>query len=488
MDVISYRGPGAAGGVSSGLANAWRSQRVSDTSWWYLFNETLSNLQPDSVEPNFFTLLNESTVKGHYQFCNNFLWPVMHDLPIHSTFRHEEFEHYKEFNRIFGQFIGFEQRKSKRYFVNDYQLALLPQHLTLEGGRVSIFWHIPWPKNIAPEHTNVMREIVRGLLNSRVLGFHTQEYAENFMAYVREILPETRMDKENLRINQKQNLQPDVDQIFGMGSFIARPLRFDTRRPDAFSGTQIVVAPLGIDHEQWSTMAATEADGRVASILQSTQGQHLVLSVDRADYTKAVHDRLRIIDRFLSEHPSWQNRISFVQICGRSRTGLSAFDSYWDKCQSLAKVVNEKWRTENWQPINWIEDPLPAKSLSVLYRHADTMLVNPVRDGLNLTAKEFIACQHENPGVLLLSPGAGAWHELGQTALPADPLAPHTTADSLAHSLVMPPVERKWRIQQMQRSLQANPLQKWWRSITAAGQQQTAAIENNGLEREALSA
>jgi len=465
MDVISYRGPGVAGGVSSGLANAWRSQKVTDTCWWFLSGDSLSSLIPESDKPKFFTLLNESTVKGHYRFCNNFLWPIMHDLPVHSSFSEEEFAHYKNFNQIFGEFIAYEQRKSKRYFVNDYQLALLPGYLTMEGGRVSVFWHIPWPKNIPSEHESTMREIVRGLLNCRTIGFHTQEYANNFMATVRELLPELRMDKDNMRVDiGQQNYQQNIEQVFGLSSFIARPLKFSNPKP-ATTGTQIVVAPLGIDHEQWSTMASADADERVSALLSSIQGQQLILSVDRADYTKAVLDRMKIVDRFLSEHPSWQNRIAFVQICGRSRSGLRAFDKYWEQCHQIASAVNEKWRTAEWQPITWIEDPIPARSLSVLYKHADTMLVNPVRDGLNLTAKEFVACQQDNPGVLCLSPGAGAWHELGNHALPADPLAQHATVDSIARSLAMPPVEKKWRNQQLKRSLHTNPLQNWWRAI-----------------------
>jgi trehalose-6-phosphate synthase len=106
------------------------------------------------------------------------------------------------------------------------------------------------------------------------------------------------------------------------------------------------------------------------------------------------------------------------------------------------------------------------------------MLVNPVRDGLNLTAKEFVACQHENPGVLCLSPGAGAWHELGDHALPADPLAQHATVDSIARSLAMTPVEKKWRNQQLKRSLHNNPLQNWWRSLHASTQHAQAPASN----------
>ena len=202
----------------------------------------------------------------------------------------------------------------------------------------------------------------------------------------------------------------------------------------------------------------------------------LVLSVDRADYTKAVLERLLIIDRFLSENFLWQGRVSFLQIAGRSRAGLPAFDQYWDKCHHLANAINERWRTNNWQPVKWVEEPLPAQDLSTLYRHADTMLVNPVRDGLNLTAKEFIACQQENPGVLLLSEGAGAWQELGKYALSANPLHVHATADSLVRALSMSSLERRWRNAHLKQLLKQNPLDKWLQKIALAGSAGTERI------------
>lgn len=486
MDVISYRGPGVAGGVSSGLANAWMSQRIAETYWWFLSNESLSNLGLNAKEPRFLTQLSASTVKGHYHFCNNFIWPLMHDLPQYATFNEDEFAHYKHFNRIFGQFIAYEQRISKKYFVNDYQLALLPQYLNPEGGRVSLFWHIPWPKTVAEEHVPVLRELAIGMLNSRVLGFHTQEYSDNFMTFVREHMPHARTKQSTQRIYQSKTAgKEEWLESFGLSSYITRPLRYD-KPGDISLMTQLIVAPLGISQDQWHTLAAGEPDAQVRALINKAAGRHLVLSVDRADYTKAVYDRMRIIDRFLSEHPSWHGRISFMQICGRSRTGLQAFDRYWDDCQRMALTVNERWRTEDWQPIEWIQDPLPAKSLAVLYKHANTMLVNPVRDGLNLTAKEFVACQHDDAGVLLLSPGAGAWHELGDYALPASPSAPHETVDSLARAVVMPPTERRWRNYQLKRTLRTNPLQKWWRALNAVPQ--FAAEEVATLEGEAISA
>jgi trehalose 6-phosphate synthase/phosphatase len=470
MDIVSYRGPGAAGGVSTGLDTARRSQKQPDACWWFLANNALSSLRVDSEKATFITQIDETVVKGHYQFCNEFLWPVMHDLPEHATYRLDDYSHYRKFNRLFGEFINFEQRRNKKYFVNDYQLALLPAHLAKAGNRSVAFWHIPWPKDIKEEYKAILADIANGLLAADSVGFHTNEYAENFAAFVQEILPQYVVNAQSRFIRKRHATSgshlTELERSLS-DSYIMRPYRYpQAMHPSA--GTQIVVHPLGIDSAEWSQLASVHSEDVLPDVLKHLGGQRIILSVDRADYTKAVHDRMRIVDRFFEENPIWQNRISFVQICGRSRSGIKAFDQYWEKCQQLARTVNERWRTDDWAPIQWLEEPLPPKELSHLYKNAAAMLVNPVRDGLNLTAKEFIACQDNNPGVLMLSPGAGAWHELSEYALPANPLKPHETCESIAQALSMPTVERKMRNQLLKRTLIANPMQAWWRTVTQA--------------------
>jgi trehalose 6-phosphate synthase/phosphatase len=474
MDIVSYRGPGAAGGVSTGLDTARRSQRHPDASWWFLSNDALSTIRNDSENVRFITQIADTIVKGHYHFCNEFLWPVMHDLPQYATYRLDDYSHYCKFNRLFGEYINFEQRRNKRFFINDYQLALLPAHLGKAGNRSVAFWHIPWPKNVDEEYKSVIADIASGLLAADSIGFHTNEYAENFAAFVLENMPQYVVSAQSRFIRKRQaphgthmsELERDLSD-----SYILRPYRYPQAMPTS-TGTQVVVHPLGIDGSEWSKLADAHSDDAIPDVLKHLAGQRIILSVDRADYTKAVHDRMRIVDRFFEENPFYRNRISFVQICGRSRAGIAAFDQYWDRCQQLARAVNERWRSDNWAPIEWLEKPLPPKELSHLYKHATAMLVNPVRDGLNLTAKEFIACQESNPGVLMLSPGAGAWQELGEYALPADPLKTHQTCDSIAQALTMPTAERKMRYQLLKNRLDRNPMQSWWRSVT---QQQPAA-------------
>ncbi|MDR3617074.1 MAG: trehalose-6-phosphate synthase [Candidatus Obscuribacterales bacterium] len=472
MDVVSYRGPGVAGGVSSGLSSAWRAQRQNDTRWWFCADEALQFLTPAITQNQFVTQISHAVVEGHYHFCNEFLWPIMHDLPQHATFRAEDFKHYKQFNKLLGEFINFEQLRNKRYFVNDYQLAFLPGQLANAGGKSVLFWHIPFPKHVNEEHKSALTEIVRGLLEAGSIGFHTQEYADNFASFVSENLAEYCMSNDGRLVTKSTNAafrMRTLDLAQGENdSFVTRTFYRYPQLPLNTVATQIVVAPLGVNLEAWAELAAKHEDGALPERIRNLSGQKIIFSVDRADYTKAVLERIRIIDQFFEENPIWRNKVSFVQICGRSRSGLAAFDRYWRRCQKLAKAVNDKYRDGDWQPLVWIEESVAAPELSGLYKTAHAMLVNPVRDGLNLTAKEFVACQGENPGVLLLSPGAGAWHELGDFALAAPPLEPQETVASIAQSLMMALPERKMRNNLLKKSIQDNSLPGWWKTVTQA--------------------
>lgn len=189
MDVVSYRGPGQAGGVSSGLETAWRNQQTADVSWWFLGDDALKFLTPSAAEAKFVTQLTDPVVKGHYAYCNELIWPLMHDLPEYASYNPENRRHYKRFNTIFAQYINFERATKKRYFVQDYQLALLPRLLSVQGGRSNIFWHIPWPTNVKEEYVEAIAEIATGMLSADSIGFHTAEYADNFMQFVAEHLP-----------------------------------------------------------------------------------------------------------------------------------------------------------------------------------------------------------------------------------------------------------------------------------------------------------
>ena len=464
MDLISYRGPGVAGGVSSGLSSAWRDGNDSKTRWWHVNQNTLQVLSPKDKQAKFIFLLPETLVNGHYRFCNEFIWPVMHDLPEFATYHAEQENSFQVFNRLMAEYIDFESDAHQEFFIQDYQLSTLPSLMAMFGHATSVFWHIPWPKNLLPEHVKPIREIARGLLSCSAIGFHTQEYADNFAAFVAEHLPDYQITANNRVIEQVVPSTMHRREILGMrrrGAFVMRPELIPQAQYK--SRTKVLVKALGIDPKHWRDVSTKLAEeiGLEPSLHELAQTK-FVLSVDRADYTKSVLDRLLIIDRFFEQHPEWIGRVTFAQVCGKTRPGLEAFDKYWASCRAVWAAINNRWRVDGWEPITWIEKSLTSQQLAYLYSRATAMLVNSVRDGLNLTAKEYVACQGDNPGVLLLSPGTGAWHELSDGALSACPLDRETTVASIHSAVNMPLEERKYRHSLIQSRLEDNTLNDWW--------------------------
>jgi trehalose 6-phosphate synthase len=190
-----------------------------------------------------------------------------------------------------------------------------------------------------------------------------------------------------------------------------------------------------------------------------------VLSVDRVDYTKGILERLECINEFFNVYPSWRGEITFVQLCQRSRPGLNAFDAYWNECLAKTGEINSRWGEESWKPILWVPESVSQAVLSGLYQKAAALLVTPLRDGLNLTAKEFVACSNNSSGPLLLSKNAGVWQEFGEYALPLTPSQPVEMASSIARALSSDRDEHKDRLRHMRESLEENTLSVWWQKF-----------------------
>jgi len=432
MNIVSYRGPGMAGGVSAALSTLWAVEHAQGSRWYHMNDTAIKAFSNENQAPQAIGAIPQMVIDGHYRFCNEFLWPVMHDMPEYARYTAADHGLYRSFNTIFSVHLSAAARWwSRQYFVQDYQLALLPELLASGVKNVEsfVFWHIPWPRSVEKEHLGPIAEMARALLKASAVGFHTQEYAASFLRFVEQNLADVSVDWTN---------------------FLAG------------GTTLVVVAPLGIDLDYWTKAAGRELDIFEDERFRSLKGKPFVLSVDRADYTKAVAERLEMIDRFFEHNPSWVGQMTFAQVCGRTRPGLAAFDDYWIRCRDLADRLKQRWASDNWQPLLWIETPVCQDDLALLYRETPVMLVNPVRDGLNLTAKEFVACQGERRGVLLLSAGAGAWHELGYYTIPVDPQRTKRMADRVCAALTMRPSEKLARVDLMREKLKANTLHHWW--------------------------
>lgn len=415
MQLVSYRGPTEQGGVSNALTQIDHLQNQS-SNWFYIVDDQLWLKKNDTRKAVY--RFDKIIQKNHYRYCNNFLWPIFHDMPELAKYSLVERLHYKVFNSSLALNLKRpDYHASESYFVNDYQLALVPKFLSASQNTY-IFWHIPWPKNVLPQHEEALCEIAEALLQANVIGFHLHEYKDNFERFIK--------------------------AHFSGQSFY----------------TKLVVSPLGIDCRFWQENASKSSD-----LLPETNGLPYILSVDRVDYTKGVRERLLAIDHFFKSNPEWLSKIVFVQQCQRSRSGLLEFDKYWNECRSLYQSINTIHAKNGWQPILWTAKSSSPEELASIYANASIMLVNPLRDGLNLTAKEFIASQQLRPGVLALSKGAGVFSELGNHCLSVKPDQVHSFAYNILYGLKMSEQEKRKRQRLLKNCVVANSLSSWWKKF-----------------------
>lgn len=457
MQIVSYRGPGMAGGVSPALTQMVAGDG-SNHKWWHIEDNTIK-YSNGIGQPNARHLLSESLIEGHYRYCNEFLWPIMHDMSEFATYRVEDRALYERFNRIFAREIVVENSRytSSKLFVQDYQLALLPKELQrLDGPACGIFWHIPWPKSVPQSYLPAIVDLAKSLLSAEFIGFHTQEYCSNFFNFVAKNIPGTTVSMRNRTITRQSVAYVNPK---------AAPTMEDTwriRLADKYTSqnrfTKVVAAPLGLDVDHWENISRVRSKLHLHPSLIHTD---YVLSVDRADYTKGVAPRIEAIGHFFNDHPELIGKITFAQLCTRTRPGIEAFDNNWFNIQRLIQEVNSKYSTEDWQPVLNLKGPLKPAELSLLYANASMMLVNPVRDGLNLTAKEYIACQSNRPGVLGLSPHCGAFEELGPWAVEVNPFDPKEMSRSIFNALNLSDRDKLERMNGMRSRLNENTLSLW---------------------------
>ena len=439
--MISYRGPSVAGGVSQALAQLFTLGYFGNGKWWFIEDNSIKTLTQIGEKPYLIKPLDINTIGGHYRFCNEFLWPIVHDLPQYISFSENDYNDYIDFNSQFETELNnyYARLSTVHWFIHDYQLALLPKFLGAKH-KIIFFWHIPWPFKIDSQYIDIVKELVKSLLNSSVIGFHTQEYKENFLRFAYNNFSEFTVDFDN-------------DCVFNTNTK---------------NKTKVLLAPLGIDFKAWEKLANIDSD----KIKELTVSQYMpkipyILSVDRADYTKGLYQRIQAIQYFFENHPQYLGKINFVQLSGRTRPGLKQFDDYFTQCKNLANLVNSCWSKDDWQPIIWLEQHFDIQDLAIWYRMANIMLVNPVRDGLNLTAKEYIACQgiplmQGNPGMLNLSSGAGAFWQIGKYSIFSNFLSPSEIAKSIYECLQLTKKERAYRMDLLVEAVAKDGLKDWW--------------------------
>ncbi|MBP6743782.1 trehalose-6-phosphate synthase [bacterium] len=421
MNIVSLKGPATEGGITAALERLHKAGGRNQ-SWWYLAQDQIRCQTKSAVRHLPSENIPAQVCDAHYRFCYEFIWPLMHDMADQATYVEEDFFLYKRLNAILVAQI--ERHESHDpYFVQDFQLAFIPKFLKRSGRQSAIFWHSPWPKFVPDHFLAPIIEIAEALLAAKAIAFTTKEYADNFNSFVDKHLPYI-----------------DSSRSFG-------------RIAD------VLVAPPGVDLEHWQAQSKKISGNQILGELANSR---YVLSIDKADCTMGVMPRLKAIDLFFSANPELKEQITFVQICGRSNPGIKANDSYWTECQSEIAKLTEKYATSDWKPLISLPHSISIDQLTQLYRHAAVMLVTSVRDGLNLTAKEFIACQStDTPGILALSTAAGATEEFGRHAISFAPDNAEAIAEATIRCLHMTASQKNRRNQRLQLQLQKNPPQLW---------------------------
>lgn len=377
--------------------------------------------------------LSSDSVKYYYRgFCNGILWPLFHGEPERIRFRERFRDEYRKANLLFAETILREVDLYSTVWLHDYHLCLVPSILRSENPRRTIahFWHIPWPEPDLFSHAPYGRELIAGLLGNDLIGFQIPSHAENFLKCA-EFCPETSVDYDAMTVSRQGRV------------------------------TRVRAFPISIDFHRFDAISASaETSERVTEIRVKHRLPYLVgLAVDRLDYTKGLIQRLDALDTFFRRYPAFLGSFTFVQIAVMTRT-CRPYLQYRKEVEERIAAINGKYGTNQWQPVLSLGSKLEQEMLAAWYRLADVAIITPLRDGMNLVAKEYIAARGDCDGVLILGTGAGAAEEL-KDALQVNPADSDAFADILHLALTIPEPDKIMRMTALRDTVRKNTVFHW---------------------------
>jgi len=381
------------------------------------------NIEPLTIE--------ENTYSNYYNgFSNSTVWPLFHYFPSLLETRREFFEAYKAVNQQFADKIVSIINDDDILWIHDYHLMLLPQMVRNKkpNAAIGFFLHIPFPSfevlRLLP--TEWKNALLSGVLGADLVGFHTHEYAQYFVRSVKMVMK--------------------IDNHFNTLLYKNRLIKID-------------LFPLGVDYEKFHSTNG-EVEEQIDKVKSAFADKKIIFSVDRQDYSKGLMDRLRGFDQFLHDHPEWKEKVVYLQNVIPSRDEIPAYMERKRMLEELIGTLNGKYSTIQWQPIIYRYNHLEFDQLKGLYKVADAALITPLRDGMNLVAKEFVASRSDKQGVLILSELTGAASELSEAIL-VNPLDREEISNAINQALTMPIKEQEERMVMMQKRLKEYDVVKW---------------------------
>ena len=366
----------------------------------------------------------------YHGFANRVLWPLFHysldRMPVDAA----GWDAYRDVNETFADVVAEQYRNNDTIWIHDYQLMLLPALLRerLPDARIGFFLHIPFPSSEVFRILPWRHEILHGMLGADLVGVHTFAYMRHFMTSLLHI----------------DGVEADIDRV-----------RIGNRE------VRLGVFPMGVDASSFCTLAADpDVRLRVEAIRRQAGGRRIVLGVDRLDYTKGIPRRLQALERVLERDPALRDGMRYIQVAVPSREEVDTYQQLRAQVEESVGRINGTFGTLHSLPIHYMRQSVAIRDLVALYCAADVMLVTPLRDGMNLVAKEFAASRLDDDGVLVLSEFAGAAAEL-HGAVAVNPYDIGAFAAGIQRALSMPAEERRARMRSLRRRVLEHNVHAW---------------------------
>ena len=427
----------SAGGLAVGLSSLPKSYERLWIGWPGITNEKLNNHDKEQIREKLAKenclpiFLSEKQIERYYLgFSNKTIWPLFHYFQTRTICEDNFWKAYQQVNQIFFKVVADIIEPGDCVWVHDYQLMLLPQLLRekFPDLEIGFFLHIPWPSYELFRLLPWREEILNGILGADLIGFHTYDYVRHFLSSIYRII--------------------HLEHTLGQVSMDNRIIKID-----AF--------PMGIDYRKYSRAidnAATKKE--VDRILQIVGKRKIIISIDRLDYTKGIIQRLEAFDLFLSQNPEYKGKVTLIMVAVPSRTDVEDYQMLRNRLEQLVGRINGEHGAIGYIPVWYLYRFMPFHKIAALYNVANVALVTPLRDGMNLIAKEFIASKTDGKGVLILSEMTGAASELGE-ALIVNSNNKGAIVWAIKEALEMPLPEQIERNRLMQERLASYDVSRW---------------------------
>ncbi|MFH0771136.1 MAG: trehalose-6-phosphate synthase [Candidatus Omnitrophota bacterium] len=377
--------------------------------------------------------LSKSEEEGYYYgFSNEGLWPLCHITHTRPIFRESDWQMYKKVNQKFADAILEElPAKNPFVFIQDYHFTLLPKMIKEKqpNATIALFWHIPWPNPEIFATCPYQKEILDGMLDSDLIGFHVQFHCNNFLDTANRFL-ESRVDTEKFSIVRA-----------GKETFVrAFPISVDSYMAEGIERRSTEIEELSKEFE--------------------LNGKIVAVGVERIDYTKGLMERIYAVDRFLEKYPQYRGKFVLIQLAAPSRIHIKRYHDLMGEIEEAVEKVNWKHSDGNWKPIIYLKKHFSPEEVKPYYALANICVVSALHDGMNLVAKEYVISNKKLDGVLILSRFTGAARELTD-AVQINPYSIEEFADAIKSAVEMPVEERKRRMENMRKVVMENNIYRW---------------------------